>query len=151
MKNEVKKTGGGSLTKKQQKIMNSSLFADLALKLGKSASGSKARFDSDGVDTIPPPTKRLASKLPSTPSISESNIFASTSSLPATSGLAGSSSSAVIQAAQIEPANSVDSQDDIFLVYDQNDPEDPLNLSQLSIEENQTGKYHIFRDTNDII
>lgn len=74
-KKEVNKTGGGSLTAKQMKILKSPLYEDLANKLGKSATGSHPRFDSDadaGSSAAKPPTARLQ-RIMSTSSTSTAN------------------------------------------------------------------------------
>lgn len=55
-----KLTGGGSLTRDEQRIIQSPAYTDLALKLGLSAVGNEARADSDAQATpTQPPTKRL--------------------------------------------------------------------------------------------
>lgn len=56
-------TGGGKLSKTEQRIVDSQLYADVAVKMGVSAFGNTARFDSD-LDSIPtPPTSRLANAI----------------------------------------------------------------------------------------
>lgn len=53
-------TGGGQLTKAEQRIVQSQAYTDLALKLGISASGNEARGDSDAGSNDPiAPTGRL--------------------------------------------------------------------------------------------
>lgn len=56
-----KQTGGGQLTKAEQRIVESQAYTDLALKLGKSAVGNEPRSDSDAVSetNLTAPTKRL--------------------------------------------------------------------------------------------
>lgn len=55
-----KQTGGGTLSKEEQRIITSPAYTDLALKLGLSASGNEARADSDAQGTsTQPPTRRL--------------------------------------------------------------------------------------------
>lgn len=44
-------TGGGSLTRDEQRIIQSPAYTDLALKLGLSAVGNEARADSDAQAT----------------------------------------------------------------------------------------------------
>lgn len=59
-KKEIRRTGGGTLTAKQTKIANNLLYEDLASKLGVSAIGNTARFDSDADATlIAPSSARL--------------------------------------------------------------------------------------------
>lgn len=55
------KTGGGKLTAPEKRIIESQSYADIANKLGISAKGNEARFDSDNVSgaSIEPPTRRL--------------------------------------------------------------------------------------------
>lgn len=54
-------TGGGRLTDAERKIVESNLYGDLVAKMGISAIGSGARFDSDqeANSNIEPPTNRL--------------------------------------------------------------------------------------------
>lgn len=53
-------TGGGQLSKAEQRIVKSQAYTDLVAKLGISASGNEARADSDGGLTDPEaPTNRL--------------------------------------------------------------------------------------------
>lgn len=53
-------TGGGRLTNQEQKIVDSAMYGDLALKLGNSAIGNDARGDSDAINIdTPAPTTRL--------------------------------------------------------------------------------------------
>lgn len=53
-------TGGGTLTKAEQKIVQSQAYADLATKLGISAFGNVARTDSDASSSnLVAPTNRL--------------------------------------------------------------------------------------------
>lgn len=54
------KTGGGKLTPREQKIVDSQSFQDVATKMGVSASGNEARLDSDATTMPTPPTRRLA-------------------------------------------------------------------------------------------
>lgn len=55
-----KLTGGGKLTKQEERIVNSTAYADLVLKLGVCASGNDARMDSDAGDSNSnAPTTRL--------------------------------------------------------------------------------------------
>lgn len=124
---EMNRTGGGKLTKTQQKVVNSELYADLVTKLGKSASGGSARFDSDSntSDQQPPPPKRLRTETPSV-----------------------STESSLIQRSDRESrCDSVASDDNLFLFYDQNPSQsnaeadgesttDCLNLNQVSIQQN---------------
>lgn len=57
-------TGGGTLSKTEQRIVDSPLFADVATKMGASASGNSSRFDSDLGNLVPiPPTSRLANAI----------------------------------------------------------------------------------------
>lgn len=63
-----KLTGGGSLTKQEQRIINSRGYLDLALKLGISASGNEPRADSDAQPSTSSqsPTVRLRNILDKT-------------------------------------------------------------------------------------
>lgn len=57
-------TGGGQLTKNEQRIIESPAYTELALKLGISASGNQARADSDAAlegETAPTPSTRRLS------------------------------------------------------------------------------------------
>lgn len=64
VKDSQNQTGGGVLTKAQKRVVESQLYSDVATKLGISASGNPARFDSDQVEDIPePPSKRVARSL----------------------------------------------------------------------------------------
>lgn len=65
LKKEPSKSGGGSLTPKQKKIVRNSLYEDLAGKLGISAKGNAARFDDDSNENSPiiHPTHRLRKRL----------------------------------------------------------------------------------------
>lgn len=61
MLQKQKITGGGKLTKAEERIVQSQAYTDLALKLGNSATGNDARSDSDAVEGAVPtaPTQRL--------------------------------------------------------------------------------------------
>lgn len=56
-------TGGGKLSKKEKRIVESSLYREAADKMGASAAGNEARFDSDSQggsgSSVLHPTKRL--------------------------------------------------------------------------------------------
>lgn len=69
-KQDMIKTGGGSLTSKQKKIVNNLLYEDLVNKLGVSATGIDARFDDDSSTSSAakpqPPTARLRTRISST-------------------------------------------------------------------------------------
>lgn len=128
---EINKTGGGSLTPNQRKILKSPLYADLANKLGKSASGGSSRFDSDAMDSSnpPPPSKRLRDVLSTNTETSDDLDTTVKSSSSVISGTEMSRSVSV---------NSVSSQDDLFLIHD--DPSrrtdsTGINLSEVSIED----------------
>lgn len=55
-----KRTGGGSLTNAEKRIISSPAYTDLALKLGISASGNEPRTDSDALSSnCQAPTQRL--------------------------------------------------------------------------------------------
>lgn len=57
-------TGGGVLSKAEQRIIQSPAYADLAIKLGISAFGNTATADSDAtLDRPPAPTQRLEKSL----------------------------------------------------------------------------------------
>lgn len=57
-------TGGGKLTQTEQRIVDSVLYADIALKMGASATGNTSRFDSDSTNAVPsPPTNRLSNAI----------------------------------------------------------------------------------------
>lgn len=58
--NQMKETGGGSLTAREKRIANSTLYADIVQRLNVSATGMPARLDSDGTNSINFPTQRLA-------------------------------------------------------------------------------------------
>lgn len=62
---KLKQTGGGSLTKEEKRIVTGPEYADLILKLGKSAVGCEARADSDAQpgSSSEPPTSRLRNAL----------------------------------------------------------------------------------------
>lgn len=61
---KLSETGGGQLSKSDQRIVQSQAYTDLALKLGVSASGNEARADSDAGLTSPiAPTDRLRNVL----------------------------------------------------------------------------------------
>lgn len=73
---QQKKTGGGSLSKKERRIVESPLYADIVHRMGPSASGNKPRFDNDQTDSIPSvPSKRLRNVL----SIDDDNSLQSNS------------------------------------------------------------------------
>lgn len=60
----MNKTGGGTLTRGELRIVESVLYADVVLKMGASATGNPARFDSDSTGLLPsPPTKRLSNAI----------------------------------------------------------------------------------------
>lgn len=59
---KMKATGGGSLTKQEKRLVQSTAYQDLVLKLGISATGNEARSDSDALSTkapVEPPNQRL--------------------------------------------------------------------------------------------
>lgn len=57
-------TGGGQLTKAEQRIIKSPAYADLAIKLGISAFGNEPRTDSDApLECQTAPTRRLEKAL----------------------------------------------------------------------------------------
>lgn len=63
IRKSLSKTGGGFLSTFEKKIVESSLYSDVASKLGISAHGNEPRFDSDATlqsnANITPPTQRL--------------------------------------------------------------------------------------------
>lgn len=67
-------TGGGRLSKAEERIVKSPAYADLAIKLGISAFGNARRTDSDAnLENPPPPTRRLANVLNTSDGMCESN------------------------------------------------------------------------------
>lgn len=57
-------TGGGRLTRQEQRIIQSNAYSDLVIRLGVSASGNDSRNDSDSLDSLTqPPTNLLQSVL----------------------------------------------------------------------------------------
>lgn len=58
VKKSQNETGGGKLTRGEERIVKSNLLGDVATRLGVSARGSDARFDSDSNSVPPAPTNR---------------------------------------------------------------------------------------------
>lgn len=79
------KTGGGKLTPMEHRIVDSVLYADVVLKLGQSATGNSARFDSDAENLPPPPTKRLSNVIAESEGSQSSFEFEDSMSNPSTS------------------------------------------------------------------
>lgn len=157
---ETKKTGGGKLTPHQKQVVNSVLYQDLATKLGKSASGCDSRFDSDASETsnlLPPPPKRLRSIPTSTivsgaleQIVTPTQLTAALTELhdrppatitPVSGALSETLSSAHLLSASVSETESViqegsvDSQDDLFLMYDQHEQTtDDLGLPQTTTQ-----------------
>lgn len=159
---ETKKTGGGKLTPHQKQVVNSVLYQDLATKLGKSASGGDSRFDSDASESSnqlppPPPTKRLRSMPTSTivsgalehivtptqltTALSELQNRPPATITPVSGALSASLSSAhllsdsVSETESVIHEGSVDSRDDLFLIYDQDKQvTDDLGSTQASTQ-----------------
>lgn len=63
IKKARRRTGGGELSKKEKRIAESQLYADIACKLGISVSGNVPRFDNDQSNSIPLPSNRLRNVL----------------------------------------------------------------------------------------
>lgn len=99
------RTGGGELTKKEKRIVDSPLYADIVNKLGISASGNVPRFDNDQSNSIPLPSKRLRNVL----SLGDDNsVDMEISSMSLNTGISSIGSSAFSQLVISQPAITAD-------------------------------------------
>lgn len=87
----------------ENRIVDSVLYADVVLKLGQSATGNSARFDSDAENLPSPPTKRLSNAIAESEGSRSSFDFENSMSIPSTS------KSIVTQSVQIDDDDSHDS------------------------------------------
>lgn len=56
----VNQTGGGKISKRERRIIDSTIYADIASKMGLSSSGNEPRFDNDqNSNSLPIAPKRL--------------------------------------------------------------------------------------------